>query len=302
MPLERVPLEPVPLGVRCGRLPLWHDRSVTSETSVTSRLGRPRPAPLWRIAGAIVVLGVAVAGAAQLGTVALLIVVVLMQAVLLIGWRAVADPPSPRGVIATAVATAAAADILAAFRAPASLTPLAVVIAFAVLVTIMVQLARGVARARVTEAMAASLGAALGAVSVATLLVLLRREGGPEAVTAVALAAGIAVLTARSADRVLPVPHVAPGVERGGLGIILGSMTGTAATVFYASTVTSLTPRTGALLGWAVALVAVLADLAASYALIAAPARPAYSFAVGPLLALTAAAPVAYLLSLVMVR
>jgi len=78
-------------------------------------------------------------------------------------------------------------------------------------------------------------------------------------------------------------------------------MAGTAATVFYASTATSLTPQTGALLGWAVALVAVLADLAASYAALVAPSRPPYSFAAGPLVALTAAAPVAYLLQLLVV-
>jgi hypothetical protein len=120
-------------------------------------------------------------------------------------------------------------------------------------------------------------------------------------VTAAALATAVAVLTARTVDRALPVPHVAAGVDRGGLGIILGSMTGTAAATIYASTVTPLTPQAGALLGWAVALVAVLADLAASYALLAAPARPAYSFAAGPLVALTAAAPVAYLLGLLMV-
>ncbi len=270
-------------------------------TSATAKPTRAKPARLWRIASTVVVLASCVAGAAQLGTVALLIVVAMMQAVLLAGWLAVAQPPSPRGVVAIGASAAVAADLLAAFGSQASLTPLAWVLGLAVLATIVVQLARGVARARVTEAMAASLGAALAAVSVATLLVLLRQDAGAQVVTAAALAAAVAVLTARGVDRVLPVPHVAVGVERGGLGIILGSMTGTAATAFYAASTTSLTPRTGALLGWAVALVAVLADLAASYALIAAPSRPVYSFAAGPLVALTAAAPVAYLLGLLVV-
>jgi hypothetical protein len=100
---------------------------------------------------------------------------------------------------------------------------------------------------------------------------------------------------------VLPVPHVGVGVERGGIGIILGGMAGTATTTFYAAGAVTLTPQTGALLGWAVALVAVLADLAASYAVLAARSRPWYSFAAGPLVALTAAAPVAYLLQLLVV-
>lgn len=263
--------------------------------------GRSRQAPLWGIAGAIVAVAGSVAGAAQLNTVALMVVAAIMQALLLVGWLMITDPPSPRGVVVIAVGTAVAADVLAAFGTQASLAPLAGVVGFAVVATILVQLARGVARARVTEAMSASLGAALAAVSVATLLVLMRQDGGPEAVTATALAAAVAVLTARCVDRVLPVPHVAIGVERGGLGIILGSMTGTAATAVYASTVVSLTPRGGALLGWAVALVAVLADLAASYVLIEAAPRSVYSFAAGPLVALTAAAPVAYLLGLLVV-
>lgn len=276
-------------------------RSRSADSSGRSGRARSKPAPLWQVAGAVVVLAVAVGAAAQTSTLALLIVVALMQLVLLVGWLAIADPPSPRGVVAIGLGTAAAADAIAGFGTSASLDPLAAVLALAVLATIVVQLARGVARARVTEAMSASLGVAVGAVSVATLLVLLRQSGGTEAVTAAALAASVAVFTARCVDKVLPVPHVAAGVDRGGLGIILGSMAGTAATAFYASTVTSLNPQTGALLGWAVALVAVLADLAASYAVLAAPSRPAYSFAAGPLVALTAAAPVAYLLKLLVV-
>lgn len=276
-------------------------RARSADSSGRSGRGQSKPAPLWQVAGAVVVLALAVGAAAQTSTVALLIVVALMQALLLIGWLAIADPPSPRAVIAIGVGTAIAADALATYGTSASLDPLAAVLAFAVLAAILLQLARGVARARVTEAMSASLGVAVGAVSVATLLVLLRQTGGMEAVTAAALAASVAVFVARCVDKVLPVPHVAAGVERGGLGIILGSMAGTAATAFYASTVTSLTPQTGALLGWAVALVSVLADLGASYAVLATRSRQAYFFAAGPLVALTAAAPVAYLLKLLVV-
>lgn len=276
--------------------------SSTSTRATGAVSARPKAPPLWRVAGATVLLAAAVVGAAQEGTVALLVVVALMQVVLLVGWLAIANPPSPRGVIAVGIGAAIASDAFAAFAEPASLRPLAAVLAFSVVATVVLQLARGVARARVTEAMAATLGVAVGAMSVATLLVLFRQHAGTQAVTAAALAAAVAVLTARCVDKVLPVPHVAAGVDRGGLGIILGSMAGTAATAYYATTVVTLTPQTGALLGWAVALVAVLADLAASCALLAAPGpRPWYSFATGPFMALTAAAPVAYLLGVLVV-
>lgn len=275
---------------------------MTSTTHIGSRASaRPKAAPLWPVALTVGLLAGAVGGAAQVSTVALLVVVALMQVVLLVGGLAVAHPPSPWGGAAIAIATSAAADLFAAFGRPAALSSLAAVVAFAVLATVVVQLSRGVARARVTEAMAACLGVALGAVSAATLLVLLRQHGGREAVTAAVLAAAVAVLTARCVDRVLPVPRVSPGIERGGLGIVLGSMAGAAAAAGYASTATPATPLTAALVGWSVALVAVLSDLAACYALVTAPARSAYTFAAGPLVALTAAAPVAYLLALMVV-
>ncbi len=254
------------------------------------------------VAGTVVVFASAVVGSARLGSTALLVVVAAVQLLLFVGWFVVTAPPGPRGVAAVAGATAIAADAVAAFGPRPTLAPLAGILALSVAATMMVQLARGVARARVTEAMAATLVLGLAATSLASLLILARMHGGRAAVIAMALAAGAALITDRCVDLVLPVPHVAPGVDRGGLGVVLGSMVGTAVSAYYAASVTVLTPRTGALLGWAVALVAVLSDLGASYALVSAPRRPAYSFVSGPLIALTAAAPIAYLLGLLVIK
>jgi hypothetical protein len=254
------------------------------------------------LGAAVTVLFLASAGtaAARAGTGALLIFVAGVQIVLITGWLVATDPPSPRAVVTIALGTAAGADALAAFATPPALTPIAGVLGLAVLATVVVQLARGVARARVTEAMASTLSLAVAATSVAAILVLRRQHGGQEAVTAAAIAGGVAQMTARFVDFVLPVPHVAPGVPHGGLGIIIGSMTGTAAGAFFAA-VPSLTAHGSAFFAWAVALVAVLADLAAAYAIASAPTRPRYSFVAGPLMALVATAPVAYLLSLLLV-
>ncbi len=210
------------------------------------------------------------------------------------------DPPSPRAVAAVAIGTAAASDFLAAFATRPSLASLSGVLGLSVLATIVVQLARGVARARVTEAMAATLGLTVAVVSVAAILVLRRQYGGLEVVTAAAIAGGVGLMTARFVDFVLPVPHLAPGVAHGGLGIVIGSMTGTAAGAFFAS-VPSLSAQAGAFFAWAVALVAVLADLAAAYAIASAPTRPRYSFVAGPLMALVAVAPIAYVLASLLV-
>lgn len=259
---------------------------------------RRAPGHLLGVAGTVLVFAGGMAATARLGALALLGVVVLAQVVTGLGWLLVTAPPSPRAVVAVGAGTALAADGLAAFDRGTTLAPLAGVLGLAVAATMILQLARGVARARVTEAMASSLGLAAMTVALSTLLVLARQHGGREVVTAGALAAGSALITARLVDLVLPVPHVAPGVDRGALGVVLGSMAGTAVSAYYAASGSVLTPRAGAILGWAVALVAVLADLAAAYALVSAPRRPGFAFVVGPLVALTAAAPVAYLVGI----
>jgi hypothetical protein len=255
------------------------------------------------LGSAITVLLVAggVTAAAWAGTIPLLATVAGVQVVLVAGWLIATEPPGPGAVAAVALGTSAAADGLAAVATPPSLAPLAGVVGLSVLATIVLQLARGVARARVTEAMAAGLGLAVAVASVAAILVLRRQHGGQEVVTAAAIAGGVALLTARFVDFVLPVPHLAPGVRHGGLGIVIGSMAGTAAGAFFGN-VPSLTPHATAFFAWAVALVAVLADLAAAYALSSTPRRPPYSFVAGPLMALVAIAPVAYLLALLMVN
>ncbi|MEP6696653.1 MAG: hypothetical protein ABJA34_07220 [Pseudonocardiales bacterium] len=259
--------------------------------------------PLYLLGGAVTALFLAAAvivAARAAGTSVLLGAVAGVQVLLAVGWLITTDPPSPRAVVSVAAGTAAVADAVAVLADRPTLSPLAGVLGLSVLPTIVVQLARGVARARVTEAMASTLGLTAAVVSVAALLVLRRQHGGQEVVTAAAVAGGIGLMTARFVDFVLPVPHLGRGVMHGGLGLVIGSMTGTAAGAFFA-TVPSLTPQRSALFAGAVALVAVLADLAAAYAITSVPERPRYSFVAGPLMALVAVAPIAYLLDQLMV-
>lgn len=254
------------------------------------------------LGGAVTVLflAAAVTAAARAGTSALVVAAAGVQALLILGWLIATAPPSPRAVASVAIGTAAVADVLSVVSSRPSVAPLAGVLGLAVLATVVVQLARGVARARVTEAMGSTLGLTVAVASVAAILVLRRQHGGLEVVTAAAIAGGVGLMTARFVDFVLPVPHLAAGVAHGGLGIVIGSMTGTAACAFFAS-VPSLTPQASAFFAWAVALVAVLADLAAAYAMASAPTQPRYSFVAGPLMALVATVPIAYVLASLLV-
>lgn len=263
-----------------------------------------RPAHLLVATVPVLVAAGAVTGAARAGPIGLLAVVAGIQVALIAGWLMATAPPSPRAVAAVAIGTAVAADAVAAALKPASLTALAGVLGLSVLATVVVQLARGVARARVTEAMGSTLGLSTAVASVAAIVFLRRLHGGLEAVTAVAVAGGVGLLTARLVDFVAPVPHLATGVPHGGLGLGLGAITGTAAGALFAA-VPSATPYGSALFSGGVAVVAVLADLAAAFA--AAPAgssgadRPRLSIAAGPLIALVATVPVGYLLALLLV-
>ncbi len=259
--------------------------------------------PVYLLCAAVTVLLLAggVTAGARAGTPVLLAVVGVVQLLLILGWQLMTNPPSPRAVAAVALGTAGAADVLAGYARSASLAPVAGVLGLAVLAAVVLQLARGVARVRVTEALGSTLSITVAVASVTAILVLRRQHGGLEAVTAAAIAGGVALMTARLVDSVLPVPRVAPGVPHGGLGIVFGCMSGTAAGAFFAA-VPSLTPHGSALFAWAITIVAVLADLAAGYASASVARRPRWSFAAGPFAALVATAPVAYLLALLMVR
>lgn len=228
----------------------------------------------------------------------LLVAVAVLQGLAIAGFVAT-RPPSARGVAVVGVATAVAADTIAA-RPLASLAPLAGVVGLSVLATVVVQLVRGVARARVTEAMASTLGLALATVALATLLVLRRQLDGAAQVIAYALAAGVALVVAAGVDLVLPKPPLAAEVHRGALALVLGTVAGALAGAVAASPL-SLSRPEAALFGGGVALVAVLVDLAGAYALAGAEPLPSYAFLAGPLSAFVAAAPVAYLLGALMV-
>lgn len=220
----------------------------------------------------------------------LVVVVAGLQVACIVGFAAT-RPPSARGVAAVGVLTAAAADLVAS-RPTASLAPLAGVVGLSVLATVVVQLIRGVARARVTEAMASTLGLAVATVALATLVVLRRQADGAAQVTGYAVAVGVALVVTAGLDLVLARPPL--GTDgRGALGLVGGTVAGalTAGTVAPMS----LSGGEAALVGGAVALVAVLIDLAAGYAL-AGEELPPCAFLAGPLSALVAAAPIAYLL------
>ncbi len=257
----------------------------------------------WLVAAIVsAVLPAAVALAARLGARPLLIAVVVLQ-LLAVAAVLATRPPSPRAVAAVAGGALVAADVVAG-RA-SSLAPLGGVVGLSVLATVVVQLTRGVARARVTEAMSSTLCVVLGTVALATLLVLERRPDGTAVIAAYGLACAVALVDVACLDRARP----AAGARRplvGATAIVLAGVATAALTGLLAPHHTSLSGLQAGLIGGSVALVAVVMDFGASMAGGVGVPDPPLSLqsaaaAAAPLLGLVAAAPVAYLLGILIV-
>jgi len=231
------------------------------------------------------------------------LVILGVQVLFILSWTATLRPAGPRVVAAVALIAAVAADLAAVLPTHASLAPVGLVTAGAFGVAVVGQLMRGGDRSKVTESLGGTLILVVGVVCFSMLVVLIRHSPGTPAVVACLVAAGVALVVARLTDIVLPSPRTSPQVPRGSIGVILGAMAGTVAAGYMGSVLAGLHPPRAALAGLVTALVAVLADLAVSYAeagrALAGEPSPLWiaRHMQGPLGGFALAAPVAYVLS-----
>src|SRR6266542_4115542 len=194
------------------------------------------------------------------------VVILGIQMVFVAAWTVASRPPAPWVVAAVGLGAAIGADAAAAWVRPASLAPLAYVTAAAFIAGVLGQLSRPAGRVRVTESLASTLVVVLGVVAFATLVVLTRHPGGTQAIVACLVAAGVSLVVARLTDIVLPFPRLAPQVPRGGTGVVLGAMAGTAAAAVAGYYLQGLQTSQTAIAGLVTAVVAVVVDLSVGYA------------------------------------
>jgi hypothetical protein len=229
-----------------------------------------------------------------------------VQVLFIVAWTATLRPSGPRIVAGVALIAAVAADLAAVLPSHPSLAPIGLVTAGAFAIAVVAQLLRGADRSRVTESLGGTLIVVLGVVCFSMLVVLIQHTPGTPAVVACLLAAGVALVVARLADIVLPSPRTSPQVQRGWIGVVLGAMAGTVAAGYAGSVLGGLHPSRAAIAGLVTALVAVLADLAVSYAeagrALAGEPSPLWlaRHMQGPLGGFALAAPVAYVLSVML--
>lgn len=230
-------------------------------------------------------------------------VILGVQALFVLSWTIAIRPPGPRVVAAVGLVTAAATDVAAIFPDRASLSLLAYAAAGGFVAGVIGQLVRKESRVRATESLSATLFVVVGVLSFATLIVLTRITVGTQAIVVSLTSTALSLLVARAMDAIVPYPRLAPQVPRGASGVVTGAMVGSVTGAVLGSLIQGFTPATGALLGFAAAFVAVLADLASGYAEASRElaGEPGSLWLVrhmqGPLVGFALAAPAAYLIS-----
>lgn len=223
-----------------------------------------------------------------------------IQVLFVVVWTIAAQPPAPKVVGTVGLLVALAADWFALMERPASLGPMAYVTAGGFVLAVIGQLLRPAGRVRVTESLGSSLMVVLGVVAYATLIVLSRVPLGTQVISACVVGAGAALFVAHLLDLAAPMMRLAPAVPRGGIGIIVGAMVGTAVAGLAGYLLDGLQTLPTAFAGLAAAVIALMIDLSVNYADAGrrlAGAIPSWWLVrhmQGPLTAFALAAPVAY--------
>jgi hypothetical protein len=163
--------------------------------------------------------------AAYAGQTLVVLAVLVVQGLLVWGWHDALDVPGRIGGMILAGVAAVTADVLLLVRDDTrALTPVAGVVAVAMLGAMVHQLARGPGRERLTQSLTATMAlvavATLGALFVAAQQTL----GGPALVTLAALSAAVGVAASLAP---LPTPLAAGVATVGGLvlGLLVAVMT-----------------------------------------------------------------------------
>ncbi len=236
------------------------------------------------------------------------IVIFGVQILFVLAWTMAMRPPAIKTVAGLSVAVGAAADVAAVTGDTASLWPLAAVAAVGFVLAVLGQVVRAQDRALIRDTVASTFLIVAGVVALATLISLTRRPAGTQAVVVFLAATGVALAFARLIDAVFAKPRIAPQVPRGATGIVVGAMLGTlAAAVLGSVLVLPFDPARGAVLGLVAACSAALVDLAVNYgeagriATGTAPTLWVARHMQGPLGAFALAAPLAYLMTVLVI-
>lgn len=240
-----------------------------------------------------------------------LFAVALVQASLVLAWPSALRYRGYVGAVLIGGGAAAAADVVAvragdrleaasANAGAEGLGPIAAVLALAVILAFVHQITRRPPRLEVTTSLGGVVLLAAVAVAPSSYLVLAATPDGPELMRGALAAVTAAVVVGHLVDLVLPYPRLVEGVPRGALGFLVGTAAAVVALAYvgrYGEA--DLVERLGAtILGAVLGAVAALMAIAASYAVEERPGWAPAQTVVQAVFPFAAAAPVAYVVTI----
>lgn len=235
----------------------------------------------------------------RFGLTGLVVVVAVLQLVLVLSWGIALGFRGHLGAGLLGAGTAVAADVVLLRGEDEGLAPLAAVLALAIVASFGHQLLRAAPRREVSDSLAGDALLAVSVVALSSYVVLYRVTDGTVLLDACVAAVGAAVVTGHLVDLIAPYPRIVEGVPRGLLGLLAGTAAAVLATIWRAGA-TELVERLGAIiLGAILGAVACLIAIGASYAVAERRGRGPAQTCVQAVLPFAAAAPIAYLLSLI---
>lgn len=274
-----------------------------------SRLWHHGPAVLAAAAVTVLLLSAPEAGSTT-GTV---LAVGALQLVLVLSWPIALVFRGYVGAALIGAGAAAAADVVIVrgtddrasgtvdsglFGSDDGLGPLAAVLALALVLAFVHQLTRRPPRRDVTDSLAGDVLLALAVVAASTYLVLFQLTDGPVLLEMCVAAIGAAVVTGHLVDLVLPYPRIVDGVPRGLLGFVLGTAAAMLAAMYRGETDRLVEQLGAVILGGVLGGLACLIAIGASYAATERRGVVVAQSAVQAVLPFALAAPVAYLMSI----
>jgi hypothetical protein len=174
--------------------------------------------------------------------------------------------PGRLGGLAIGLAAAAGADVAVTKWHEHGYEPILGILGVAITVMFIHQLTRGVVRSRVVESLA-DITILIVAVTAIAGLLLLRYQGNGDITTlAVIAAAGTGLVAAHLTDALVPAPRFDPAVDKGLPAVVVGVLVGAALGLLILRRLIDFTGGRGAFAGSAVAAVACLISIGASFA------------------------------------
>jgi hypothetical protein len=255
---------------------------------------------------AALVVGGGLALGARAGASALLVAVIVVQALFAAAWVFGTVMPGRKGALVIAVLAGGAADVTVSVWPDGRLGTLLAVLGLAVPAMFIHQLSRGAARVQVVSSLSAVAMLVLAEVSLPAL-VQLRHEfgtsdGGKVASAAVAAVAGALVIGCL-VDILLPAPRFDPAVARGLLGLIASTGLGGSVGYLMLKDQAEFSEGRSTFAGAALGALAGLLAVATAFVLHTTPQPPTVLGqrlrpVLGALLPIAVVAPVAFLLCL----